>query len=71
MQLEAESQRSEHQHSWILVRSLFQIADGLVLIISSKGAEASKLSYNSEKHINPIPEGAGLIENEQDLSGFF
>ena len=71
MQLRVESSRSEHQHGWILVRSLFQVTDGLVLIISSKLAETSKLSCNSEKDINPIPEGAALIEKEQDLTGFF
>ena len=53
------------------MRSLFQVTDGLVLIISSKLAETSKLSCNSEKDINPIPEGAALIEKEQDLTGFF
>ena len=71
MQLKVESPRSEHQHGWILVRSLFQVADGLVLIISSKVAETIKLSCNSEKDINPISEGAALIEKDQDFTGFF
>ena len=70
LQLEAESLRSEHQQGWILVRSLFQVGGGLVGIISSKGAETSQLSCNSENDINSLPEVAALIEKEQGLTEF-